>query len=89
MLRPKLNWEESHDTGRYAARMDGRLTERDGGLEAILPASTVQNHAAFLARLPDGTLACAWFGGSLEGKSDISVHAARRGAPGPGRRRAG
>ena len=59
-----------------AARMDGRLTERDGGIEAILPAPTVQNHAAFLARLPDGALACAWFGGSLEGKSDISVYAA-------------
>ena len=59
-----------------AARMDGRLSARDGGSWAVLPADTVQNHAAFLARLPDGTLACAWFGGTLEGKSDIAVHAA-------------
>ena len=54
-----------------AARMDGRL--QDG--TAILPSPAVQNHAAFLTRLPDGALVCAWFGGSLEGKSDISVHA--------------
>ena len=54
-----------------ADRMDGRMT----GGRAFLPAPTVQNHAAFLARLPDGALACAWFGGSLEGKSDISVYA--------------
>ena len=51
--------------------MDGIL--RDGS--ALLPAPTVQNHAAFLAHLGDGTLACAWFGGSLEGKSDIAIHA--------------
>jgi predicted neuraminidase len=25
------------------------------------------NHAAFLQWLPDGTRACAWFGGTLEG----------------------
>lgn len=59
-----------------AARMTGALQPRAGGAEAILPSPMVQNHAAFLARLPDGALACAWFGGSLEGKSDISVHAA-------------
>ncbi|MDT0682184.1 exo-alpha-sialidase [Roseicyclus sp. F158] len=54
-----------------AEQMDGRLN--DGA--ALLPSPCVQNHAAFLARLPGGDLACAWFGGSLEGKSDISVHA--------------
>ncbi len=59
-----------------AERMTGRFSDRPGGCEAILPAQTVQNHAAFLARLPDGALACAWFGGTLEGKSDISIHAA-------------
>lgn len=65
------------------ARMDGRLREREGGVEAVLPAATFQNHAAFLARLPDGALACAWFGGSLEGRSDISIHASllEEGAP--------
>ncbi|MGI3165011.1 sialidase family protein [Pseudooceanicola sp. 200-1SW] len=58
-----------------ASRMDGALEPREGGQWAVLPAETVQNHAAFLARLPDGALLCAWFGGTLEGKSDISVYA--------------
>lgn len=58
-----------------AEKMTGELTPRTGGQEAVLPAPTVQNHAAFLARMPDGALACAWFGGTLEGKSDISIHA--------------
>lgn len=58
-----------------AANMDGRLSPRPDGEWAILPADTIQNHAAFLARLPDDALACAWFGGTLEGKSDISIYA--------------
>jgi len=58
-----------------ARKMTGKLEARPDGRDAILPASTVQNHAAFLARLPGGHLACAWFGGTLEGKSDISIHA--------------
>lgn len=56
------------------ARMDGILREREGGgQEAFLPSPMVQNHAAFLAALDDGSLACVWFGGTLEGKSDISI----------------
>ncbi|MGH6762623.1 MAG: sialidase family protein [Phyllobacterium sp.] len=43
--------------------------------EALLPSPTIQNHAAFLHMLDDGALACAWFGGTLEGKSDISIFA--------------
>ncbi|MCI5109449.1 MAG: exo-alpha-sialidase [Marivita sp.] len=58
-----------------AAGMDGTLAPRDDGHWAILPAETIQNHAAFLSRLPDGALVCAWFGGTLEGKSDISIYA--------------
>ncbi|RCK50804.1 glycosyl hydrolase [Thalassospira profundimaris] len=42
--------------------------------EAFLPSPSVQNHAAFLSWQPDGSLACAWFGGTLEGKSDICIH---------------
>jgi predicted neuraminidase len=58
-----------------AARMDGRLEQRaDGGQEAFLASPMVQNHAAFLELLEDGALACLWFGGTLEGKSDISIH---------------
>ncbi|SMQ69123.1 Predicted neuraminidase (sialidase) [Devosia lucknowensis] len=59
-----------------AARMDGQLVQGvEGRSEAFLPSPMVQNHAAFIERLDDGTLACLWFGGSLEGKSDISIHA--------------
>ena len=60
-----------------AAAMDGRLREvEDGRFEALLPSPAVQNHAAFLARARDG-LDCLWFGGSLEGKSDISIYRSR------------
>jgi len=56
--------------------MDGVLRPGENGqLEAFLPSPKVQNHAAFLATLDDGTLACAWFGGTLEGKADISIYA--------------
>jgi predicted neuraminidase len=46
-----------------------------GRISALLPSPMVQNHAAFLSLQPDGALICAWFGGTLEGKSDISIHA--------------
>ena len=59
-----------------AQRMNGRLTPLGNGTqEAFLPSPKVQNHAAFLSLADDGALICAWFGGTLEGKSDISVHA--------------
>lgn len=60
-----------------AAGMDGTLNTagHTGGLSALLPSPVVQNHAAFLDFLPDGRLACAWFAGSLEGASDISIYA--------------
>lgn len=58
-----------------AAKMNGASVSRPGGTEAILPSAAVQNHAAFLSALPDGALLCTWFGGTLEGKSDISIHA--------------
>ncbi|WP_445682390.1 sialidase family protein [Radicibacter daui] len=59
-----------------ARAMTGVLaTPAPGRVEALLPSPKVQNHAAFLHRLPNGALACAWFGGTLEGKSDISVYA--------------
>lgn len=43
--------------------------------EALLPSPMIQNHASFLHLMDDGTLLCAWFGGTLEGKSDISIFA--------------
>lgn len=48
---------------------------------ADIPSARVQAHAANLMVLPDGTLACVWFGGSMEGRSDISVFMSRL-APG-------
>lgn len=60
-----------------AARMDGRIiaSSQNELAHAFLPSPVVQNHAAFLDRLPDGRLVCAWFGGTLEGASDISIYA--------------
>lgn len=56
-----------------AASMDGRLRDTaPGRSEALLPAQTIQNHAAFFSRASDG-LHCLWFGGSLEGKADICI----------------
>ena len=47
----------------------------EGRQEALLPSPMIQNHASFLHWLDDGALVCAWFGGTLEGKSDISIFA--------------
>ena len=56
-----------------ARAMDGQLRETsDGRFEALLASPCVQNHAAFLSAAPSG-LQCLWFGGSLEGKSDVCV----------------
>jgi predicted neuraminidase len=41
--------------------------------DAMLPAPTVQSHAANLATLPGGDLGCVWFGGTQEGVPDISI----------------
>lgn len=49
--------------------------------DAFLPSPCVQNHAANLAFLPDGTLTCVWFGGTMEGMGDISIYMSRL-APG-------
>ncbi|GAB1480451.1 exo-alpha-sialidase [Paracoccaceae bacterium] len=45
--------------------------------EAMLPSPCIQNHAANLCLLPDGALACVWFGGTMEGMGDISVWMSR------------
>jgi len=46
--------------------------------DGLLPAATVQCHAANLIQLPDGTVGCAWFGGTQEGLSDIAVWFSRQ-----------
>jgi predicted neuraminidase len=61
-----------------AARMDGRIRRVAAGRsEAFLPSPCIQNHAANLALLPDGTLTCVWFGGTMEGMGDISIYMSR------------
>lgn len=68
-----------------AALMNGRVRAvAPGRSEAYLPSPCVQNHAANLSVLPDGTLACVWFGGTMEGMGDISVYLSRL-APGSDR----
>lgn len=65
----------------------GILAPRDGDparVEAYLPSPCVQNHAANLAVLGNGDLACVWFGGTQEGIPDISVYFSRL-APGADR----
>jgi predicted neuraminidase len=58
-----------------AAQMDGLLRPVTlDRADAFIPSPSPQNHAAFLSRLPDGTLACVWFGGTMEGMPDISIH---------------
>lgn len=66
-------WEGPLSPDEIAARMTGVVAPGPGRLEAFLPSPVVQNHAAFLAALPGGSLACAWFGGTIEGASDISI----------------
>jgi predicted neuraminidase len=62
-------------TDSIARQMDGILrpisTKR---WDAFIPSPSPQNHAAFLSRLPHGQLACVWFGGTMEGMPDISIH---------------
>lgn len=74
-------------TTEIVAAMDGRLRDHaiePDRIEAMLPSPMVQNHAANLCFLPDGTLACTWFGGTMEGMGDISVWVSRL-APGADR----
>ncbi|KRB51262.1 glycosyl hydrolase [Rhizobium sp. Root708] len=66
------------------ALMTGDVTPHateKGRFDAYLPSPCIQNHAANLAFLPDGTLTCVWFGGTMEGMGDISIYMSRL-APG-------
>ncbi|AWM28844.1 sialidase family protein [Sinorhizobium fredii] len=62
------------------SRMTGEVvpsSSQPGRHDAYLPSPCVQNHAANLAFLPEGTLTCVWFGGTMEGMGDISVYMSR------------
>ena len=39
----------------------------------LLPTSARENHASFITGLGDGSLGCAWFAGSAEGKPDVDI----------------
>lgn len=45
--------------------------------EALIPTERVENHASFLHRLPDGTLAAVWFAGDREGTPDVRIYLSR------------
>lgn len=65
--------------------LDTVLDERRGEVaaagqerrEAYLPSGSVSTHASFLLQLRNGDLGCVWFGGSQEGKPDVSIYFSR------------
>jgi predicted neuraminidase len=66
---------EVQPTPSIAYKMDGLLRPVGANRwDAFIPSPSPQNHAAFLSRLPGGELACVWFGGTMEGMPDISIH---------------
>lgn len=44
---------------------------------SFIPSATAQCHASNLLLLGNGDVLCAWFGGSQEGKKDISIYISR------------
>jgi len=53
------------------------VTATGGRREGFLPSGSVSTHASFLLRLANGDLGCVWFGGSQEGKPDVSIYFSR------------
>lgn len=41
----------------------------------LIPSATTSVHASTMARLPNGEMMTAWFGGTREGASDVSIYA--------------
>ncbi|MGK9220397.1 MULTISPECIES: sialidase family protein [unclassified Microbacterium] len=58
-------------------QIDGVLTRRDDRYEALIPTERAENHASFLHRLPDGSLAAVWFAGEREGLPDVRIQMSR------------
>ncbi|EME85435.1 uncharacterized protein MYCFIDRAFT_131178 [Pseudocercospora fijiensis CIRAD86] len=46
--------------------------------ECFIPSTTPQCHASNLLILDNGDMLCAWFGGTQEGKPDISIYLSRK-----------
>jgi predicted neuraminidase len=57
----------------YPPTADG-LSISPMNLLTFLPQAGNSVHAATLARLQDGTIACAWFSGSREGAKDVAIY---------------
>lgn len=56
----------------------GELASASAGRrETFLPSSSISTHASFLLRLSNGDLGCTWFGGTQEGKPDVSIYFSR------------
>ncbi|WP_315972616.1 sialidase family protein [Rhizobium sp. NRK18] len=71
---PALNPQNVHD------HMDGIIRPNPGDKErdeAWLACPEPQSHAANLAELKNGDLACVWFAGSQEGKGDVCIYFSR------------
>src|SRR3954451_10603341 len=51
----------------------GRAPDDPERLEAFIPSPCVQNHAANIMPLRNGDIGCVWFGGTQEGRADIST----------------
>lgn len=56
---------------------DGPLVQGGERAEALIPTERAENHASFLHRLPDGTLAAVWFAGEREGTPDVRIQLSR------------
>jgi predicted neuraminidase len=59
---------------------DGVLTPTESPFRhsmSFIPSATTQCHASNLLLLANGDVLCAWFGGSQEGKKDISIYTSR------------
>ncbi|GAA3670504.1 sialidase family protein [Microbacterium marinilacus] len=57
--------------------IDGVLVRSRDRAEALIPTDRAENHASFLHRLPDGSLAAVWFAGEREGTPDVRIQLSR------------
>lgn len=57
-----------------------RSSEPFDHMNCFIPSTTTQCHASNLLLLKNGNILCAFFGGTQEGKSDISIYLARKAA---------
>lgn len=57
-----------------ASTFDGKLRNAtDGTMEAYMIPRFKASHASFIEPCPNGDLVMAWFSGTAEGESDVSI----------------